>query len=269
MAMIIPVSPDAALAALDKALPRFAVHASAPVPDAASMTAKAAIDDLAFRPHISVRPSIALQAPGIGKGVVDFLSRRRGLAAAAVGTKTLATAVNTAVNTAANTAPPISALVGDSPHRPLAAQVHVMGLTDLAARKSPRNVPATLWTHFLSEGSDGAHAVADVDARSFAFTSISEGPAVQEVSRRIAGLVASEASSAKASELAMIRVPALHLSALWLKAAGGEADDVVIPNEGPIAPLVPGRRYALAEFQEIVAQMAEDRLRMERGDSGG
>lgn len=255
MAMIIPAAPDAALAALDKALPRFAVHASAPVVDPPIAA------DPAFRPHISARASITAHAPGIGRGVTAFLTRRGAIGVASAQT----TGSISAVNVSAAIAPAIS---GD-PHRPLASQVHVMGLTDLAARKSPRKVPATIWTHFLSDGPDAAHAIADVDARNFAFTSISEGPVVQEMSRRISGLMASEAKSAKASELAMIRVPALHLSAIWLKAAAGEADDVVIPNEGPIAPLVPGKRYPLAEFQTIVAQMAEERLRMAKGDSGG
>ena len=68
----------------------------------------------------------------------------------------------------------------------------------------------------------------------------------------------------------MIRVPALHLTALWLKGAARKADDIVIPNEGPIAPLVPGRtRYKLAEFQAIVRKMAEERLEMVAPKSAG
>ena len=70
-------------------------------------------------------------------------------------------------------------------------------------------------------------------------------------------------------ELAMIRVPALHLTALWLKGAARKADDIVIPNEGPIAPLVPGTRYQLAEFQAIVRKMAEERLEMVAPKSAG
>lgn len=235
MPLFVPVAPDATLEALDKALPRFAVSATAPV-----LTEGTGIDP-AFRAHVSARPSISARAPGIGRGVEDFVGRRRVVEPAASG----------------------------DPHRPLAAQVHVMGLDQLSANTSPRKVKASVWTHFLSDGADGAQAVADVEAGSHKFTSISEGPGVQEVSRRIAGLVAEESTSPKQSELAIIRVPALNLTAVWLKGAEGEQDDVVIPNNGPIAPLVPGKRYPLAEFREIARKMADERLKMAKGDSGG
>ena len=67
----------------------------------------------------------------------------------------------------------------------------------------------------------------------------------------------------------MIRVPALHLSAVWLKGQAGEADDIVIPNPGPIAPLEAGKRYSLAEFQRITRDMAADRLRQAGPETGG
>jgi hypothetical protein len=44
---------------------------------------------------------------------------------------------------------------------------------------------------------------------------------------------------------------------------------VVIPSDGPIAPLVPGQRYPLAEFMRVAGAMAAERLAKTGDEMGG
>ena len=181
-------------------------------------------------PAISVRPTIVARSPAIAAGIRAWTMRP---AAAA---------------------------------RPPAAPVVVMGLDELAQGKSPRAAKPAMWAQFLEAE---APAIADVDASTNRFLALSEGPAIAAMRKTIADVQAREGSEAASRELSMIRVPALHLSAVWLKGQAGEADDIVIPNPGPIAPLEAGKRYSLAEFQRITREMAADRLRQAGPETGG
>ncbi len=151
------------------------------------------------------------------------------------------------------------------------APMVVLGLDDLAKGMSPRQAKARLWLQLLPAGEGGESTLAEVDQKSGKLTSVSDGAEVKALSRQIDKLnkPASRSASTPRQELALISVPALHLTAVWLKGGGTGADDVVIPNDGPIAPLVPGQRYALAEFQKIVKDIAAERIAKTNGDMGG
>ena len=69
-------------------------------------------------------------------------------------------------------------------------------------------------------------------------------------------------------ELAVIRVPALYLTAVWLKGKGGAAD-VIIPSESPMSPLTAGKRYSPEEFTAALKPAAEQRLRETDPRKGG
>lgn len=183
-------------------------------------------------PAVSVRPTIVARSPVIASGIRAWTGRA--VAAA----------------------------------RPPAAPVVVMGLDELAEGKSPRAAKAVMWAQFL-DGSTDAPVIADVEAGTNRFLAVSEGPAIAAMRRNITDVLAKEGTEPAARELSMIRVPALHLSAVWLKGQAGEADDIVIPNPGPIAPLEAGKRYSLAEFQRITRDMAADRLRQAGPETGG
>ncbi len=152
------------------------------------------------------------------------------------------------------------------------APMVVMGLDDLAQGKSPRQSPSRLWLQLLPAGDTGQRALAEVDQASGQLTSVSEGAEVKALARQIdqVASAASRSASTTRQELALISVPALHLTAVWLKGSPKTgSDDIVIPNDGPIAPLVPGQRYPLAEFQRLVKAMAADRIAKTQGDMGG
>ena len=149
------------------------------------------------------------------------------------------------------------------------ASMVVLGLDEIVKGNPLRKSKAKLWLQLLPAGEGGDAAMAEVDQAKAKLTSIAEGPEVKALAKRINGIAAQRTRSPVRQELTLIRVPALHLTAIWLKGTEDEADDVVIPNDGPIAPLVPGQRYPLGEFQRIVAAMAAERLAKTKDDMGG
>lgn len=207
--------PPAVASALANDLPKFAVAASRPSPEAAA--------------PLVVRPSITRGGRTLSRTLQASLAQ-----GAATGA---------------------------------GAPVTVLRLDDLAAGKPLRQVPPKLWAQILPAAEGGHEAIAEVDQGAGKVTAVVEGPQVRALARRIASLARTSRSPARQT-LALIRVPALHLTAVWLQGAAGDADDVVIPNDGPIAPLVPGQRYSLAEFQGIVKAMAAERL-AKTGDAMG
>ncbi|MBP6900472.1 MAG: hypothetical protein KBC73_10310 [Burkholderiaceae bacterium] len=152
------------------------------------------------------------------------------------------------------------------------APMVVLGLDELAAGKDPRQGRPRLWLQLLPAVEGGHRAMAEVDQQSGKLTAVSEGAEVKALAKRIDALAKpsrSRAAGGARQELGLISVPALHLTALWLKGDAGSADDVVIPSDGPIAPLVPGQRYTLAEFQALCKTMAAERIRKTGDDMGG
>jgi hypothetical protein len=148
------------------------------------------------------------------------------------------------------------------------APVTVLGLDQLAKGTSPRRVNASLWAQLLPAGTKGERALAEVDLKKKRLASVAEGGEVKALARRVDRLAKADAGRGPAQELAMILVPALHLVAVWLKGTN-EQDDVVIPSDGPISPLEPGKRYGMSEFQAIVKTMAEQRIRATGDAEGG
>jgi hypothetical protein len=59
-------------------------------------------------------------------------------------------------------------------------------------------------------------------------------------------------------ESRMLRIPALHVVAIWLHADG--RDDVVVPLDPAPPPLEAGRSYAEPEFVEVASGMAREAL---------
>jgi hypothetical protein len=150
------------------------------------------------------------------------------------------------------------------------APVVVMGLKELSEGQSPRKATAGLWVQWLPAVERGKRAMAEVDQRTGRLTAVIEGAEVKSLARRVESLGSERKPTAARQVLSVIRVPALHLNAVWLQGESASgSDDVVIPDDGPIAPLVPGQRYSLAEFQKVIKGMAAERLANTRGDMGG
>jgi hypothetical protein len=142
-----------------------------------------------------------------------------------------------------------------------AAPVHVIGLSDLSANREIATSQPRLWAHLLDDSAgSGASVIADVDAQQNRFMSISEGAAVSSLGRRIGSAVTQMAQANEEYDLALIRVPALSLSAVWLRGRRGQPD-IVIPDDSPKSPLTAGRHYTLDEFKAALKPVADQLLR--------
>ena len=125
------------------------------------------------------------------------------------------------------------------------APVHIVGLKDIVSGDA-RKAPLKLWTHMLHAGEEGVpQAAADVDAETMRFAAISEGPDVRSLGANVREAQRAAAGATEDYDLAVLRVPALYLSAVWLKGRNG-AQDVLIPGESPKSPLQAGKRCDLA-----------------------
>lgn len=164
-------------------------------------------------------------------------------------------------------------LRGGPDQGPVAVPVHFIGLDSLASgdenfRGTVRRSSPQLWTNLLTDESGRLAALADVNPTSRTLAALSEGPSILAMGAQLENLTAEEHDSPDRS-VAMLRIPALHLSAIWLKGADPDQQDIVIPSPGPIQPLKAGQRYTMAEFLTIVRPMAADRIRQTQETSGG
>jgi hypothetical protein len=148
---------------------------------------------------------------------------------------------------------------GASAPRPLlSAPTYVLGLDAIVAGRDLSAAKLTLWTHFFAAAADGDNQVvaADVNAETSRFASIKEGPQILGFYRQVQALQQAPDIAARSFELAQLRVPALHVKAVWLKDKAG-AGDVIIPIAPTDPALTAGRRYSVADFLAALRPSAE------------
>ncbi len=150
---------------------------------------------------------------------------------------------------------------------PVPAPVHVVGLDTLAAGADVRQAPIALWSYLLhGGGGEPPAALADVDAKTLQLAAITEGDAVRSIGTNIR---AAQSESGNADyDLSVIRVPALYLSAVWMKGRNGAAD-IIIPGDSPKSPLLAGKHYSADEFTAALKEVAERELQQTQPLSGG
>jgi hypothetical protein len=123
----------------------------------------------------------------------------------------------------------IAAAVGAQTPPPL--PVHFFPLDQLAANKDPRNGSPVSWTYLLVTGNQPvrtAEVIAD-QRGGFTFASISSAHAA-ETANAIRIAETAPATAGGLYELRLALVPALYVTALWLKDKKGNADYfIVIP----------------------------------------
>ncbi|HEY4030014.1 MAG TPA: hypothetical protein VGM25_06695 [Caulobacteraceae bacterium] len=186
----------------------------------------------AFLPRIAGRPSVAARAP----------------------------AINAAANLAARRLPGAAFPVPQAPE-PITAPVHVLGLQDIVQKHDIKATPVRLWSHLLhAEGEPAPTAIAEFDAGTEAFQALSEGEEISQLGRRIRAVETAQASLEMDYDLALVRVPALSLTALWLKGRAG-APDEIIPNDSPQSPLTPGKSYSPQDFYAALTPVADQILK--------
>lgn len=146
----------------------------------------------------------------------------------------------------------------DSPSALLSSPVYVLGLDAIVAGRDLSAAKLAFWTHFLSSGADGDGQVvaADVHADTSRFASLREGPQVIAFYRQVQELRQMPDIARQSFELAQLRIPALHVKAVWLKNKAG-SDDIIIPIAPTDPALTSGRRYSVLEFLNALRPAAE------------
>lgn len=155
----------------------------------------------------------------------------------------------------------------------VSAPVYVLGLGDVVGGGGLPGAELAVWTHVLpvSPDEDAGVAAADVDARTWRLASVTEGPPIAGLRRQVRELTADGSAAGGGGDtyqLAVLRVPALHVSAVWLRGTG-DAGDVLVPLPGPGSPLEAGRHYSTGEFLDALREPATRALAQTSDTSGG
>jgi hypothetical protein len=146
----------------------------------------------------------------------------------------------------------------NAPTPMLSSPVYVLGLDAIVAGRDLSAAKLAMWTHFFPSARDGDDQLmaADVNADTSRFASLKEGPQVRAFYRQVQALQQAPDIGLRSFELAQLRIPALHVKAVWLKDKGGTSD-VVIPIAPTDPALTPGRRYSVRELLAALRPAAE------------
>jgi len=137
--------------------------------------------------------------------------------------------------------------------------VYVLGADDVIAGRVPDSTKLTGW-RFIMYGQDGAVASAETqvapDGR-HRFAAFNSGPFVSETVDNVDRMNAEPAMRGQQPTLSLLRIPAVHLTALWLHDADGDTFTPLAPApEG----LEPNRPYTSAELFDVLRPQAQARV---------
>jgi len=139
-------------------------------------------------------------------------------------------------------------------------RLYTLGLSDLAGAADNRLRTANLagWRHVLSINGETVSADVSVDSTgvNHRFASLRAEPSAADVQSQIAALAHDPALATSAFEVSLLQIPALGVKAIWLHAASGQANDILVPIAPVRSELVAGRRYGLAEFVQALKDPA-------------
>ena len=144
----------------------------------------------------------------------------------------------------------------------IATPVYVLGLDELARGNIVRGAKLALWSHILS--SEAGPVSAEVNAATSRFAQMTDSRAISRLRTRLTAMAADDDDKGGDFQVAQLRIPALHLSFLWLKSAGGQ--DVFEPTEVTGDAVVVGRRYS---EQELAAALRGPATARGTGDGDG
>ncbi|HVG21774.1 MAG TPA: hypothetical protein VNI02_22250 [Blastocatellia bacterium] len=138
-----------------------------------------------------------------------------------------------------------------------------LGLSDIKGRNPLAKAKLTAWRYMVLEGNEviaTAEAVRPSARAKPIFSHTNEGPFVGSTAAAIEAAEQLPEVKAGRYELAVLRVPALYVMALWLKDAKSKgAGDILIPLD-PVPPgLNAGERMTAEAFGEALAAMKAER----------
>lgn len=151
-----------------------------------------------------------------------------------------------------------SANLGKKMNLSEAWQVYVEGLVDLADRKGLSAAILSGWQTVVTDPNGDLYTLEADGAVPEKITSLGRGSFTRQKLTMIHD--AAQILAPATYTVRILRIPALRLNALWMKAAQDDAD-IVIPMPLVPAPLQSGKRYKRSEIEPILATMAQERLK--------
>jgi hypothetical protein len=132
--------------------------------------------------------------------------------------------------------------------------VYTLGLNDLAVGKVAQGAKLKLWAQILP--TEAGAVSAETRASDARFAQISNGIGVGRFRNALTRMAA--APPADDGEVAQLRIPALHITCLWLK--GGSSGDRYEVVDAPPGVLPIGKIYSAAELAAALQPHAASRL---------
>jgi hypothetical protein len=146
--------------------------------------------------------------------------------------------------------------------------VYVIGADDVIAGRVPDSANLTGW-RFIMYSKDGAVASAETQVApdgQHRFALFNSGPFVSETVDTVNRINEQPSMKEQQPTLSLLRIPAVHLTALWLH--DGNEDTYT-----PLAPapegLEPNRPYSSAELFEVLRPQAQSRVAIGVDDETG
>lgn len=143
-----------------------------------------------------------------------------------------------------------------------------LGLDDIGSANALSKAELTTWSYVIL---DGEQSIATAEALPASgnsqpvFASTSEGPTAASIGTAIAVAESLPEVAEKTYELRVLRVPALYVTALWLKSGGRTtADDLFVPLEPAPAGLTAEQKLTADAFLKTLTE-----LKAERGTVSG
>lgn len=138
-----------------------------------------------------------------------------------------------------------------------------LGLSDIKGRNALGKAKLTAWRYMVLEGGKAiatAEAVRMTPRSKPVFSHTNEGPFVTSTAAGIEAAERLPEVKAGQYELAVLRVPALFVMALWLKdVSAKKSGDILVVLEPAPPGLTAGKRMTAEEFTEALAAMKATR----------
>ncbi|WP_325615108.1 hypothetical protein [Mycobacterium sp.] len=152
----------------------------------------------------------------------------------------------------------------------LSYRVYVLGLADMLDAKDLTPAKLSAWRHEFAV-KDEVVAIDVTTGRQPQFSSLNVSPVAHSVQRHLDS-AAFEASNfgPQSYDVALLRVPALAVRAVWLKSRSRSHEDIIVPLAPPMpSELTAHQRYTATEFIDALRPAARRVLAAEAPGKGG
>jgi hypothetical protein len=138
--------------------------------------------------------------------------------------------------------------------------VFTAGLQSLLHPGGLSRTQRSSWRYLIRAGRGPTHVMDIADAPQAAkpvtLTQVRHGESVQRLRKHIRACERDKRFKRRAYVVRLLRIPALHFSALWLK-ADSKKNDIFIPHRSLYKGLRIGHRYSLEQLESVLRPAAE------------